>query len=115
MRKYGKTPLYSKAQLSAVFESLPYITTALLFGSRASGDFHVRSDYDFALKFDQMYQYDFGFIAQTYKDIALQLKLQDEDLDIVDLEKLDKLLKDEILSTHILLKGEEDELSRLLR
>jgi len=48
-RKYGQTKSFSIEELSHLFDSLSYIKTALLFGSRSSSQANSKSDYDFAL------------------------------------------------------------------
>ena len=50
-RIYGKTKEIPLDKLKELFnhKELNFIKIALLFGSRARGDYHNRSDYDFAI------------------------------------------------------------------
>ncbi|WP_457597020.1 type VII toxin-antitoxin system MntA family adenylyltransferase antitoxin [Hydrogenimonas sp.] len=98
------------SQLRAAFAALPRIRLALLFGSRAKGNPHPFSDYDFAVLMDG----DAWERGEVWVELANLLEIGDEQIDLVDLSKATKGLKEEIASAHILLKGTEDELSRVL-
>lgn len=94
------------------FEGLPYIRTAVLFGSRAQdspGAAREKSDYDFAVAFAPGFHDDWGLLARARIDIGERLGLDDVDFDIVDLEQAAPPLLKSIRSRFVILKGEPDE------
>ena len=116
-RIYGQTKRLSFKELREIFEDpkLSFITTALLFGSRAVGSEHPKSDYDFALIFKKGDDYRWGAKAQAYRVLQELLDLDDCDIDIVDLNSVDSLIFDSIKEGYVILKGDENEVSRILR
>ena len=50
-RIYFKTKEFSMEKLKEIFshQKISYLTVVVLFGSRATGNFHQKSDYDFAI------------------------------------------------------------------
>ena len=116
-RIYGKTKNISIAELRDVFGSdkADFIDIALLFGSRALDTHHSKSDYDFALKMRDDFDAPWGVKAEAYTVLSDILKLDDCDFDVIDLQNADSVIKESIKEGYIVLKGEEDEVSRLLR
>jgi len=112
-RVYGNVKEISIQELQNIFSMLSYIDVALLFGSRASGNFTHKSDYDIAVLGQGDFTY--GLQAQVWADLSQKLDLDMNDIDIVDLQKVDIVLKDSIKEHYIALKGDADEISRLLR
>ena len=112
-RKYGTTSYITIDKLKIGFNDLPYIETAILFGSRASLHVHSKSDYDFALKMHDAPNSDWGMQAKAWMDICEIFKLKEYDVDVVDLQKADNLLLRNIKENYIILKGEEDDIRRL--
>ncbi len=113
-RKYGHTKRLSLDKLSHVFSSLPYIKTAFLFGSRATGKSEARSDYDFALDMKPLPAATWGMQAKAWMDLCNALEVNEYDIDVVDLASADSYLKHSIRRNHILLKGEKSDIPRLL-
>ena len=92
-----------------------YIKLVLLFGSRSKNEQNVKSDYDFAIIFDKNRTYKWGAISKAWSDIGKILGLADYDYDVVDLANADKLLINSIMESYVILKGDEDELSKIFR
>jgi len=113
-RKYGSTKNLSLIELKNKIDSLPYIKTAFLFGSRVSGETHAKSDYDFAFEMEKLQNENWGMQAKAWVDICDILDLKEYDVDVVDLSSADSYLKQTILQNHILLKGDKNDISRLL-
>jgi len=113
-RIYGKTKQIDTEQLKTVFSSLPYVQVALLFGSRATGKSHSRSDYDFAVLLDHVPQESWGILSKVWSDLTEQLGLGDEDMDIADLERADNVLLQSISEGYIILKGDPNGVQCLL-
>jgi len=113
-RRYGQTKNLSSEELIRAFVSLPYIKTAFLFGSRASGKMHPKSDYDFALDMKKLPEETWGMQAKAWMDVCDVLGLREYDIDVVDLAYADALLKHSVAENYILLKGDENDVSKLL-
>ena len=113
-RKYGRTPELSVDKITTALESLTYIKTAFLFGSRVTGSQNPKSDYDFAFEMSNNSDADWGMQAKAWMDICDLLNLKEYDVDVVDLSHTDTLLKKTIREHHILLKGDPNDISRLL-
>ncbi|MEA3521915.1 MAG: nucleotidyltransferase domain-containing protein [Campylobacterota bacterium] len=114
-RKYGQVRPLSIEELSKTFDSLSYIKTAFLFGSRSQGTQTSKSDYDFALELIPVNGAKWGMQAKAWMDICDLLTLKEYDVDIVDLSLADPHLKKEILDNYTLIKGNQNDISRLLR
>ena len=114
-RIYGKTKNFSVEDLKVLFrnEKLDYLSVVLLFGSRADGTATRQSDYDFAVAGDSK-DAPFGIQAKSWIDISMLMDVSEYDIDVVDLTCADKLLKSSIAEQYIILKGEPNEVSRLL-
>ena len=114
-RIYGKTKDFTVEALKELFqdEKLNYLSVILLFGSRADGTAIRQSDYDFAVAGDSE-DAPFGIQAKSWIDISMLMDVSEYDIDVVDLARADKLLKSSIAEQYIVLKGEPDEVSRLL-
>ncbi len=90
---------------------MEYIQIALLFGSRATNNHTPKSDYDFAIFGEQEFAY--GIQAEVWADLTRKLDIDMDDIDVVDLKRVDSVLKDSIQEKYIILKGSQDEVSRL--
>ena len=115
-RVYGRTKEISIDALKNAFASseADFIKVALLFGSRAVGRQHARSDYDFALLMDEKCDAPWGVKAKAYNLIEDLLGLDACDIDIVDLKSADNVVRESIKEGYIVLKGEADAVSGLL-
>jgi len=114
MRKYGQVKSFSIEELSQKFTTLSYVKTALLFGSRSNGKHNPKSDYDFALEMESTKEVSWGMQAKVWMDICDLLSLKEDDVDIVDLTHADPYVKKAILENNTLIKGVENDISRLL-
>lgn len=112
-RVYGRVKEIKIENLKEVFSTLSYVDLALLFGSRATGRSTYKSDYDIAVFGDGDFIY--GIQAQVWSDLLQKIDIDMNDIDIVDLQKADRVLKDSIKEHYIALKGDPDEISRLLK
>ena len=114
-RVYGKTKYISINELKSLFKDkeLDFIKIALLFGSRARGDYHTKSDYDFAVLAKDDFKSEWGLKSAIYLKLNEFLGLDDCDIDIVDLKNAQSSIINDIKSCHIILKGSEGEVSRL--
>jgi len=114
-RTYGKVKDISITQLKGLFESqkLSYLKIILLFGSRANDTASRQSDYDFAVYGDSR-DAPFGLQAKAWIDISMLMDVSEYDIDVVDLATVNNLMKDSINSNFVILKGGDDEVSRLL-
>ena len=113
-RVYGNVKEIDIDHLRKLFEKIDYVSSALLFGSRASGTNTRKSDYDFAV-FSKNKQFKFGLRAELFADISESTKIDMQDMDIVDLQKADEFILKNIRENYIILKGSKDEVARLLR
>lgn len=115
-RIYGRTKELSVEELRKLFHDtrLEFIEVALLFGSRAKGKTHARSDYDFALLMRKDADMGWGSKARAYIVIQELTGLGDGDIDIVDLTHLSPAIKHTIKEAYIVLKGNEDAIARVL-
>lgn len=116
-RFYGTTKLISLDELKSIFDSeiFKYLKVVLLFGSRASGEFHPRSDYDFAVVFDEDDSEVWGVLSKVWVDVGRELKLKEIDYDIIDITTASPEMLQSINKEYIILKGDKDDISRLLR
>jgi predicted nucleotidyltransferase len=113
-RQYGQTKNLTHDELSCGMTSLEYVKTAFLFGSRASGKTHPRSDYDLALEMEKLPEERWGMQAKAWMDVCDVLGIKEYDVDIIDLSSADPYLKRAIAENYILLKGDKNDVSRLL-
>lgn len=116
-RIYGKVKDISVEELVEAFRSLDEIRVAALFGSRAAGRSQtslIRSDYDFAVMLDKSGPSGWGHLASARVAIGQKLDLPDSDFDLVDLDVASRELKKSIKEKYLLLKGDRDDLLRLL-
>ena len=116
-RYYGKTKVISLEELSKVFHSelFNYIDIVLLFGSRAVGSFHDRSDYDFAVLSRDEESEAWGIISKVWVDIGSVFALDEVDYDVIDLSRLTPQMKTSIKNGYKIVKGSQDDISRILR
>ncbi len=112
-RVYGKVKEVDIDTLRRCFEKIDFIKVALLFGSRARGDYNSKSDYDFAILAEGNFEW--GIVSKAYVEISNKTEIDMEDMDIVDLKRAGSLIIDSIKEKYIVLKGKEDEVCRLLR
>ena len=115
-RIYGRTKELSVEELRELFQDsrLAFIEVALLFGSRAKGKTHPRSDYDFALLMKEDADVGWGSKARAYNAIEEVTGLGDGDIDIVDLAHLNRAIKHTIKEAYIVIKGSADAIARVL-
>ena len=116
-RFYGQTKEISLDELQVVFSSseLAYIDIALLFGSRALGEEHSRSDYDFAvLVQDENVDEGWGVFAKVWSDIGEKLSLDEVDYDVIDLAKASNEMRSSINKGYKILKGDPNDISTIL-
>lgn len=114
-RTYGKTKNISVKTLKDLFqdEKFDYLSVILLFGSRAKGVATRQSDYDFAIVGDSK-NAPFGLQAKSWIDISIMMDVSEYDIDVIDLSRADTLMKSSITEKYIVLKGDKNEISRLL-
>jgi len=115
-RIYGTVKKLSVDELKDAFArpEAGFIDVALLFGSRAEGTSNVRSDYDFALLMKKDCDTPWGVKSKAYNVLMDILGLDACDLDIVDLSNAESVIMASIKDSYIILKGDSDEISRLL-
>ncbi len=116
-RFYGKTKKFNTEELKKLFNSLmfDYIKIVLLFGSRAIGEQHERSDYDFAvLVRDDAVDDGWGIYSKVWADIGKEFGLDEVDYDVIDLSKATPEMLSSIKKGYIILKGDKDDISRIL-
>lgn len=113
-RRFGKTKPLSIKELTQAFacKELGYIKLVLLFGSRATNEAHLQSDYDFAIIAEPQ-EAPWGTIAKAWDDIGDILGLAEYDYDVVDLTTAPLGLLQSIAEGFIVLKGEADGFYRL--
>lgn len=111
-----KTKNLSISTLKELFldSRLSYINIVLLFGSRALGTNHDKSDYDFVVFSDQELNNPWGDSAKFWDDFSSILPLHECDYDIIDLSNATPLMKKSIQEGYIILKGDQNEIQRLL-
>ena len=114
-RPYGKTKVISIEELKQLFqdERLSYVKLALLFGSRAIGNSHLKSDYDFALLMEDLPNESWGMVAKAWGDVGDILDLPEYDYDVIDLSHVNNALISSIKEGYVVLKGDENEFRRL--
>jgi len=115
-KKYLPTKSYNIDELISLLEDkrLENVSVIVLFGSRARGDISTRSDYDFGVVYSDI-DSSWGAMAEIYNYFFDILDLQEYQLDIVDIINANREIKESIRENFILLKGERDELFKLLR
>ena len=115
-RYYGKTKVLELETLKSTFtsKSFDYLTMVLLFGSRALGTHHDRSDYDFAVYYEDTESEGWGMLSKVWVDIGEVFKLDEVDYDVIDLSTVTPEMKQSISKGYIVLKGSEDDILRVL-
>ena len=96
---------------------LNYIKIAILFGSRAKKTHHIQSDYDFAVVFNfdsEINNIAWGYMSKAWNDIGDVLNLHESDYDVIDFKKADELITKSIKESYCILKGDNDDIQRLL-
>lgn len=116
-RVYGKTKILNTEELKKIFSSelFDYVKVVLLFGSRAVGNFHDRSDYDFAVLADETKDDSWGVISKVWADVGSALHLEEIDYDVIDLTTATPQMKSSICKGYEILKGNSDDISRIFR
>ena len=116
-RHYGSTKNMDISRLKILFQDkkLSYIRLALLFGSRANNQQTSKSDYDIAILADDSLKYDWGLLSKAYNDIGDVLNLAEYDYDVVDLNKANSLMKNNIKQNHQIIKGDDNDFQRIFR
>lgn len=80
---------------SCISEKIPYLKMLILFGSRARGDTHPNSDWDFAALYDDELRNQNlkGFKwFEIYGILADMFEIPDEKIDVVDLNRCSPLI-----------------------
>ncbi len=115
-RFYGRTKNIDLDTLKDIFnsEKFAYVDIALLFGSRAVGNFHERSDYDFAIYAKKEKENPWGLFSKIWFEIGSCFKLNEIDYDVINLDEATDTMKKSIQKGYIILKGSEDDISRIL-
>jgi len=115
-RLYSSTKQISPDELRRTFSDIDFVTHALLFGSRAQGKVHARSDYDLAVIYDPKAQFEVWGAEAHLRNVLLPiLDLDDIDVDIVDLSKANEALRQSILDGYLVLKGSDEKIRRVLK
>ena len=114
-RYYGKTKVLNLEDLKNTFTSkkFDYLSIVLLFGSRVLGTYHDRSDYDFAICYEKEESVGWGMLSKVWVDVGEAFKLDEVDYDVIDLSSLTSEMKQSIINGYIVLKGSEDDISRV--
>lgn len=114
-RLYFKTKKYTHEELEKIFldSKFDYIEIVLLFGSRATGKFHDKSDYDFAVYTSCKLDDSWGNMAKIWNDFGDILDLHECDYDLIDLSDTTPNMIKSIKESYIILKGDGDGLQRL--
>jgi len=84
-----------KALSSKLIEEIPYLKMLVLFGSRARGDIHANSDWDFAALYDEQLREDScrGFAWFEVPGIISQIfNLNSDKIDVVELHRASPLI-----------------------
>ncbi|WP_017306106.1 type VII toxin-antitoxin system MntA family adenylyltransferase antitoxin [Spirulina subsalsa] len=98
---------------SAILQELPYLKMLILFGSRARGNPHAQSDWDFAVLYDHELYEQMIQTAQSWEFLKIYMVFSDyfqipsEKIDIVELERCPPLLAYQIAEYGKLLYEEE--------
>lgn len=96
-----------------VSTKIPYLKMLILFGSRARGDTHSNSDWDFAVFYDQSLREKnvkgFGWF-EIYEILADIFHIPDDRIDVVDLDHCSPLIAHYIAQDGQLLYEREQEL-----
>ena len=116
-RLYGRTKIISEDELKHFFNLnvFDYMDIVLLFGSRARGDFHQRSDYDFAVLLADDDSHDWGSLSKAWVDIGENLNLNEVDYDVIDLSTMTPQMKDSIKKSYKIIKDKTNDVSRIFR
>lgn len=85
-----------KSLVNRIVEQIPYLELLILFGSRARGDHHPSSDWDFALLFDEdqrrQHEQDGWSYFRSWSVLQQVFDLGDEEMDWVELKNASDLL-----------------------
>jgi predicted nucleotidyltransferase len=95
-------------------KELDGVIYVVLFGSRARGTMHPRSDYDLAYVADASLNRGWGVAAELWRRVTECCGLPETDLDLVDLEQASPVLLDDIAEAFIMIKGERSGFLELL-
>lgn len=114
-RVIGRTNQLSLEELINIFHDQKKVKAAVLFGSRAGNSVGPQSDYDIAVWMDCPVGGGLEDPFYTlYANLPVQMNIQECDLDLVDLRKADAFLKRSIKENYKIIKGNKDEISRIL-
>ena len=95
-----------KALSPQYHEKIPYLKMLVLFGSRARGDNHPKSDWDFAVLYDETQRPHRNYL-EIYQVIANLFAIPNDKIDIVDLDRCSHLIAFYIAKEGILLYERE--------
>ena len=113
-RVIGRTNQVSWEELVSIFHDQKKVKAAVLFGSRAGNSAGPQSDYDIAVWMDCPVGGLEDPFYTLYANLPVLMNIQECDLDLVDLRKADAFLKRSIKDSYKIIKGNEDEISRIL-
>ena len=113
-RRYGQTPEVSIDDLKECLNDpqMQGVRYVVLFGSRATGEATVQSDYDLAVYAEG--EFPWGVQSAVWDVMTRRCGLSDCDLDVVDLRHADRALLGSVAVAYVVLKGDKDGFSRLL-
>ncbi|MDB9316005.1 nucleotidyltransferase domain-containing protein [Spirulina sp. CS-785/01] len=100
--------------ISQIIHQLPYLKMLILFGSRAKGNTHANSDWDFAVLYDQeLYEQTLqnaeGWeFLKIYSVLEDYLQIPGEKIDVVELDRCSPLLAHNIACHGKLLYEQEE-------
>ena len=114
-RSIGRTREVSFQKLQKIFKDLTQVQIAVLFGSRARRDTNTKSDYDIAVLMEQGKGGLDNPFYTLYAELPALMNIQECDLDFIDLRTANRILKGSINENYLILKGQKDEISRILR
>lgn len=90
--KYGLTQ-QTIEKITTVFKRFPEIKTAILYGSRAKGNFKASSDIDLTLEGDNLSFYLLADIAEALDDLLLPYSIDLSIFELLNHEKLQEHIK----------------------
>lgn len=84
------------AEIPKILEQVPYLRLLVLFGSRARGDYHEKSDWDFAFSCDEELrkQYEKGSwdVYRIWVILQKKYRLGNDQIDVVELKDCSDIL-----------------------
>ncbi|NMG61031.1 nucleotidyltransferase domain-containing protein [Geitlerinema sp. P-1104] len=84
-----------QVDLEQLLQEIPYLKMLILFGSRARGDTHSNSDWDFAVLYDEELRRQTVEGFGWFRDIGIIgdcLNLNSDNIDVVEIERCSELM-----------------------